>query len=111
MREEKNGRRLSGKGAGLNRVCWRGGGIASKALPEALCSCAGERSRGIFLEWQRPSPLRVGRQIGIGSPRVFFSAMFQSSRSGSMTHTGRAPTIAMSGATIGAKKPGSLELF
>jgi hypothetical protein len=28
---------------------------ASRALPEALCSCAGERRRGIFQEWRRPS--------------------------------------------------------
>jgi hypothetical protein len=84
MREEKNGRWLGRKGAGLNRACWRRGGTASRALPEALCSCAGERSRGIFQEWRRPS-----RGETKCSPRVFFSARFQSSRSDSTTQTGR----------------------
>jgi hypothetical protein len=86
MREEKNGRWLGGKGAVLNRVCWRRGGIASRALPEALCSCAGERSRGIFHEWRRPSR---GETKWNRLTSSVFSATFQSSRSGSTTQTGR----------------------
>jgi hypothetical protein len=74
---------------GLNRVCHKKGRTASRALPEALRSCASERSGGISRERRRrPARGGVGRRIGVWlSSSVFFSG------------------------PRGPHNPGSLELF